>query len=80
MRLLLSEFDIEGRYLGKDFTVKMVGVTINLCTATLLTVFLNMLVKRNLISFLISLSVTAIQTIARKRISDTENTEFEELR
>ena len=77
MRLLVAEFDIEGRWVGADFKVKVISLTINFLTATFMMVFLNMLIKRTYINFCLNFAISGIMAAA-KMLGDNKYKLFEE--
>lgn len=62
VRLLLSNFDFEGRWLGKVFYIRIVALTINYIAGSFLTVFLCMFIQRPAISYIVTLAVASLQS------------------
>lgn len=64
LRILLSNFDLEGKQLGFDYYVRIIGLTINFVTASFLTLFANMFNSRLITSITSSVIVATLSSFA----------------
>lgn len=64
IRILLSNFDFEGKQLGKDYYVRIIGLTINMLVAGILTMFLSMFNDRYIVSVATTVMVATISSFA----------------
>ena len=64
VRLLLSNFDYEGRLIGLNYDLRVMSLTTNFFAGSFLAMFLCMFIKNNMITLLIALSVATCQALA----------------
>lgn len=64
LRILLSNFDFEGKQIGFDYYVRVIGLTINFCACSILTMFLNMFNPKIIMSLTTSIIVATLSSFA----------------
>ena len=64
LRILLSNFDFEGKMLLQEYYVRVIGLTINFSVTCILTMFLTMFDDKFIVSLTTSVAVSTLSSLA----------------